>query len=469
MCEKLLSQIELAGAGAGKTYSIASKILDRCNQKMSSKMIYAITYTNYAKANIIERIKEQNNGDIPSDIVVETVHSFLLNELIYPFSKYYFGYSFSKAVSISLSNKQALKGFQINRLNDRGIIHNSQVFNKAKQMVVAGKGTTKKICSQKAVIMDYMVSSIDSLFIDEAQDLDEDALNLFGTMGMSLFVYMVGDPKQAIKYPGAFRTFCDKISINGSNFILLPINTATRRVPESHLQISNLFCPENEKQYNMYKVQGMVCYIYSSDDLFLLLHKSYKNKKALIYTQKKSIDFTTNNGNRYFSLEESVREKLIEVMDERFDKDAYIKAIECQLLKIAAEKGSMKAINFLKNSFKVQIENCEFARMAEDLKIEANDKKIEVESIDKVKGLENDYCMFIINNSLLEYLFEKRMEVNKQSMYLYVALTRSKKDLILVVDETDIKNKCRKDIDEGFKKLGITYINEGYLKDMLTS
>ncbi len=100
-----------------------------------------------------------------------------------------------------------------------------------------------------------MVFSIDSLYIDEAQDLDEDALNLFGTMGKSLFIYMVGDPNQAIKYPGAYRTFCNKISINGSNFILLPINTATRIVPESHLQISNLYCPENEKQYNMNKVQ----------------------------------------------------------------------------------------------------------------------------------------------------------------------------------------------------------------------
>lgn len=283
-------------------------------------------------------------------------------------------------------------------------------------------------------------------------------------MGKSLFVYMVGDPKQAIKYPGAFRDFCAKTSIKGSEFILLPINIRTRRVPESHLKLSNLFCPEDEKQYNINKTQGTIYYIYSLDDTFLLLYNSYKNKKALIYTQQKTTDFITKNRIHHFSLEESVREKLIEVMDERFDKDAYIKAIECYLFKIAAEKGNIAAINFLKNSLKIEIESCEFARLAEDLKTEFSDRIIEVESIDKVKGLENDYCMFIINNSLLEYLFEKRGEINKQTMYLYVALTRSKKNLIIVVDETDIKNKNRKDIDEGFKNIGIEYFNKNYIE-----
>lgn len=468
MCERLLSQIEVAGAGAGKTYSIANKILDRCKKKVSPKMIYAITYTNYAKFNIIERIKKQNNGDIPSDVIVETVHSFLLNEMIYPFSKYYFGYSYLKAVSVPISNKPALKGYQLNRLNDRGIIHNSQVFNKAKQMIVTGSRDTKRICTQKAIIMDYIVSSIDSLFIDEAQDLDKDALSLFGAIGKSLFVFMVGDPKQAIKYPGAFRDFCAKISLEKSGFMLLPKNIETRRVPVSHLKISNLFCPEDEKQYNINKIQGEIYYIYSLDETFSSLYKSYVNKKALIYTQMVTTDFATNNGCQYFSLEESVREKIIEGMDERFDKDAYIKAIEYQLLKFAAEKGSRVAIKFLTKYFRVELEKCEFARLDEDLKTESIDKKIKVESIDKVKGLESDYCMFIINNSLLEYLFEKRGEINKQTMYLYVALTRSKKDLIIVVDETDIKNKNRKDIDEGFKNIGIEYLNKDYIEKLCT-
>ncbi len=62
MCEKLLSQIQIAGAGAGKTYTLAEKILMRYHKKENEKIIYAISFTNYAKRNIEERVIELNNG-----------------------------------------------------------------------------------------------------------------------------------------------------------------------------------------------------------------------------------------------------------------------------------------------------------------------------------------------------------------------------------------------------------------------
>ena len=71
MCEELLSEIQVAGAGAGKTYSLAEKILARYNNRNSSKIIYAITYTNYAKANILRRVSELNNGYIPKTFVLK--------------------------------------------------------------------------------------------------------------------------------------------------------------------------------------------------------------------------------------------------------------------------------------------------------------------------------------------------------------------------------------------------------------
>ena len=53
-------------------------------------------------------------------------------------------------------------------------------------------------------------------------------------------------------------------------------------------------------------------------------------------------------------------------------------------------------------------------------------------SINKVKGLEADYCFYIIDNNFLKYLVnttERNMESNK----IYVALTRAKKGLYLVI------------------------------------
>ena len=40
MCEKLLSQVQIAGAGAGKTYSLAEKVLMWYDNKKDDKIIY---------------------------------------------------------------------------------------------------------------------------------------------------------------------------------------------------------------------------------------------------------------------------------------------------------------------------------------------------------------------------------------------------------------------------------------------
>ena len=112
------------------------------------------------------------------------------------------------------------------------------------------------------------------------------------------------------------------------------------------------------------------------------------------------------------------------------------------------------------------MEKNEYAKLINDLTFEDTSKKIQVKSIDKVKGLENELCMFIIDNALLEYLFKNKLDVNKEMMRLYVALTRSKSDLILVVDESSLKKKNRKQIDAEFGKLEIEYLNSGYMEPL---
>lgn len=56
MCEKLLSQVQIAGAGAGKTYSLAEKVLMCYENKKDDKVIYVIAFTNDAKINILPRM-----------------------------------------------------------------------------------------------------------------------------------------------------------------------------------------------------------------------------------------------------------------------------------------------------------------------------------------------------------------------------------------------------------------------------
>ena len=89
--------VQVAGAGAGKTYGLAEIILTRLRKITGiQRKVFALTYTNTAKKEIeLELIKQ--NGVIPSNLRVETVHSFLLNEIIFPFSAFVLDIPYKKS------------------------------------------------------------------------------------------------------------------------------------------------------------------------------------------------------------------------------------------------------------------------------------------------------------------------------------------------------------------------------------
>ena len=62
----------------------------------------------------------------------------------------------------------------------------------------------------------------------------------------------------------------------------------------------------------------------------------------------------------------------------------------------------------------------------------ANDIPV-VPSIESIKGLEAERCLFILTTDLAPYLFGKKTEDNKTSHLLYVALTRSLDVLTILV------------------------------------
>lgn len=105
-------EIKISGAGAGKTYGLSEKLVEHSN-KFPDKTIYAITYTNSAKRKITNTINEKL-GFIPQNIIVETVHSFLLNEIIFPYSKFILSNFYNKAVSYKLPTKDAFKNAKKN-------------------------------------------------------------------------------------------------------------------------------------------------------------------------------------------------------------------------------------------------------------------------------------------------------------------------------------------------------------------
>lgn len=437
-----ISQVQIAGAGAGKTYGLAELI---CNEQIKEgKNIYAITYTNYAKRNIEEKVLEKK-GYIPDNIKISTVHTFLLNEVIYPYSRFLLKKRLNTATSILLPDEPRRKNSIMSKLEDIGIIHNEKVFKMAKQILVGSKTQTKTEKQRRNLVLNHFIASIDSIYIDEVQDLNQDIIDIIKVLVKAgIYIYMVGDPKQALREPEIFKNLIEEVKNRSiENIELLPINNFTRRLPKEIVNITNLYCPTDQKQESKSEEKGSVFYTYTSEDGFDKIFNEIKNKNGLIYARKKDDVFDTQKEKSI--IPQILKEKLLEQIKIGDDEDAFLYEKEKELEKILTKNKNIKK-EFL-DKYKIgKLPLEDFTQLINQTKKERI--KYVVNSIDKAKGLENENCMFILNKSMLDYLLMTKKEENKELNYLYVALTRTKKNLILAINANE-------NVDKELEKLGI--------------
>ena len=235
--------VQIAGAGAGKTFGLASKIAQRISETSSKKLVYALTYTNSAKNKIIFELSK--NETCP-DVKVDTVHSFLLNEIIFPYSSYVLGEKYNSVSLETLpASNQIYKNARLRDLKKEGVIHVDNVYMIAKQILDKDHSKNSNAYKKGKVryVHDIISKIICSIFIDEVQDLDDDCLKVFHILGgCGVFIYMIGDPKQAIKYPDSFVNYIKKYNNQNGSVKFEEINNVSRRVPTSLLKISNIYC-----------------------------------------------------------------------------------------------------------------------------------------------------------------------------------------------------------------------------------
>lgn len=297
--EYVTSKIQIAGAGAGKTHDLSELVLNQ--QIQENKNIYVITYTNFARKNIEDSIKKQR-GYIPDNIKILTIHTFLLNELIYPYSNYILKRKYTKAVSTPLPHDFKNKNSIISKLQKKWIIHNEVVFNVAKQILV-GNNTkqSKKEMQKRKNILEHFIASIGAIYIDEAQDLDEDVIKIIEKLASeNISIYMVGDQKQAIKYPYVLEKFIERVEKGEViNFQILPYKSITHRLPDEIVKISNLYCPENQKQVSKNSEKGNISYIDVKDKEFNNIFSKVKENNGLIYIKEKDELFETRTKEKY--------------------------------------------------------------------------------------------------------------------------------------------------------------------------
>ena len=234
-------EIQIAGAGAGKTYGLAEALIIHIKACTTHKKTFALTYTNSATAKIEQEIIKQH-GFIPQNLYIQTVHSFLLNEIVYPFSSFTLDDVYNDSSIMYVGNSK-YKNRLFKTLREKKIIHAENVYNISKQIVdeMISRHSSKAKKAKVKRLLAILENCFEKIFIDEVQDLDDDALRFFEVLGSNgIDVYMIGDPKQAIKYPKAFDTFVDKVS--AKEYVnILEINNQTIRVPKEILAISNGF------------------------------------------------------------------------------------------------------------------------------------------------------------------------------------------------------------------------------------
>jgi hypothetical protein len=404
------------------------------------------------------------DGTIPTNIQIDTIHSFLLNEIIYPYSKFILNEVYTKAVSIPLSSNINYKAHKIKSLKQKQIIHNEYVYHIAKNIIDKeySKNKTNKKRGKVDLVISHIKAIADKIFLDEVQDLDDDALRIFEILGINgIPIYMIGDPKQAIKYPKALNDFIKNCNHrNPENTILLPVNNNSRRIPEELLILSNRFCPLDQCQTSLSKIKGHAYYISSESLQYKDLIEQCIRDKYLVYIEEIEGVYRTHKEIKlYFPI--TVEEKLKANKEyAHLDPDLFIDSILNMLTKQVQSQPKESVINNFKRKFNLSLDRKEYAELSQSLNsvIPIQDG-ILVSSIDAVKGLESERCVFILNENTLNYFLQENLNPNnyhnKIWKKIYVSLTRSSKELIFALDKALLPQQDFVDLKTKFEKMGI--------------
>lgn len=424
-------EIIVAGAGAGKTTSMAKRILSRLDQVHDGKILYVITYTNAARNRIRELIIK-SIGVIPKQLRIETIHVFLLHEVIFPFHHLLFEEQFTSVSNVKLPLNRAFKANKLKELNNNKLIHVEKVTETAKWILCKKTKDNKSIREKRERVLKIMSKYLDCVFIDEAQDIDEHMTQIIELLDNKGFnVFLIGDPKQDLRGRNNFKSILSRRKES------VTYELKNQRCPLSHVTFSNLYVPSDQKQNPESEIEGEISYVFEKE--IESSEEFVKNSNwDMVFIYQKNKRFNTHEerkiSNRDLTYELEILIKRIET------EDTKKKIIQYELFKEILSKinevNNFRVFSDIEKKLNIKLTPRDKGRLGEAL--ESSREKILspgilVNSIDAIKGLEGERCLFIVTTDIAEYLFSKKRAENKMLNYLYVALTRSKKELVLFI------------------------------------
>ncbi len=432
-------QIKIAGAGAGKTTAMADKIIELYADTDASKMIFCITFTNNAAA-CIEKKLQIYFGIIPKNIIVSTIHSFLYKEFIKPYYFLLFGKHYEQISIAQLPQENKYKRTKISRLENRNIIHQTVIPERAKWIIVKKSDDRKLTKDNRKIIMNEFKKYCGGICIDEAQDIDSDMhliINAFDEI--SIPIILMGDPKQDLK---GYKCLDVLVKDNYKNVEYIGI---CHRCPQNHLILSNQIVSKKEQQYSQ-KKNGDIIIRFESERSCSELIK--EEKYGLNFISQKKGKFEThnyeNNNGVINALFEEIKSELERLHSDKseliINRAAYYYALNL-LERYSETNNKTIAMNttFKYESLSKQAYGIIINILVNNQLIET-DEKVYISSIESIKGQESENCLFVLTSDLAAYLFGEKTDSNKTKNKLYVALTRSLNKLtIFITDEVENK------------------------------
>lgn len=430
--------IKIAGAGAGKTTTMAKRIVDKRKKLPENKMIYCITYTNNAVNRILDLLSQYYEV-IPKNIKVSTIHSFLYQEIIKPYYYLLYDKQYENISDISLNSNPKYRNYKIAELEKHNILHVSVFTTRAKWVLSKKSKDTKREKEKRVVLLNNFAQYCGQLFIDEAQDMNNDMAEIVEVINdLNIPVELVGDPKQDLNGFGSLRKIATEHP-SETDYI-----NDCHRCPQIHLNISNTLVSATEKQTSR-KTKGTLNFFFESEhDVRAFINRG---KYDLIYISKKNNKYDTHQGHSHSDITKSLFYEIQQYFDNSdvySDKNVlFIKRMSyyysIQLFdKYITTKNAKIAMKVLTQVY--NIDNTTYTKIIKILTFNFDEAvdKISVQSINRVKGQEGEHCLFILTNDLAAYLFGEKRDDNKVKHQLYVALTRSLNQLsILISDEVE--------------------------------
>lgn len=429
-------KINVAGAGAGKTSRMASYTAECSVPK--GKLIFCIAFTHAAIENIEKKVIKQY-GTVPDYIKVSTIHSFFYQEVIQPYYFLLYGKHYQKVSTIDLPADDRRKNWKISELEGKGYLHQTKIPERAKWVIAKKSGDTSKTKEMRSRILTRLAAYCYKVFVDEAQDIDKDMRIVLETMSdAGVEIEMFGDPKQDVKGHNCYRELISK----SSDVCYIE---ECHRCPQIHLLFSNLLTEDSEKQIaDANNSKGSIQIFFESEIEKIAEYIEQKNY-GLVYISKKNSRFDTHGSDkrdsRFVNLNEEIQEAVQRKHNGHKTDMEICRAAYCVAERIMNDFDSRgdpaKAINKWIHKGMFDYDEKQYAKICQILQANnlAEGKGIIVRSIESIKGLEDEKCLFILTSDLAPYLFGKKTTDNKTKHLLYVALTRSKDELAILVTQ----------------------------------